>query len=288
MKNYHSNEIAHVSSVEIRVLDLNKSINFYTHTIGMKLIKQTEIHADFGVNSNNVLLSLIQIENGHPKETRTAGLYHVAYLLPTRKDLGLILKHFIELRTPLQGASNHGISEAIYLADPDGNGIEIAVDTPDSTWKWNGDKLDILSDNGPMDIQSVLDETKGSVFNGLPDTTIVGHLHLHASELVESKKFYRDILGLDIVIEIPNSAIFMSYGKYHHHIAINLWNGKGVKQASSTTPGLIVANLSIPTITQFDTIETKLKDLNYPYIKKDQSLIVNDPSGNQFRLSTNS
>jgi len=288
MKNYHSNEIAHVSSVEIRVLDLNKSISFYTHTIGMKLLSQSDTHADFGVNTNNVLLRLVQIENGHPKEARTAGLYHVAYLLPTRKDLGLILKHFIELRTPLQGASNHGISEAIYLADPDGNGIEIAADTPDSTWKWNGDKLDILSNNGPMDIQSVLNEAKGLEFNGLPDTTIVGHLHLHASELVESKKFYRDILGLDIVIEIPNSAIFMSYGKYHHHIAINLWNGKGVKQASSSTPGLIVANLNIPTITQLDNIENKLNELNYPYNKKDQALIVNDPSGNQFRLMTNS
>jgi len=254
----------------------------------MKLLSQSDTQADFGVNTNNVLLRLVQIENGHPKEARTAGLYHVAYLLPTRKDLGLILKHFIELRTPLQGASNHGISEAIYLADPDGNGIEIAADTPDSTWKWNGDKLDILSNNGPMDIQSVLNEAKGLEFNGLPDTTIVGHLHLHASELVESKKFYRDILGLDIVIEIPNSAIFMSYGKYHHHIAINLWNGKGVKQASSSTPGLIVANLNIPTITQLDNIENKLNELNYPYNKKDQALIVNDPSGNQFRLMTNS
>lgn len=288
MKNYHSNEIAHVSSVEIRVLNLKKSIEFYTTVIGMKLINQTVEQADFGVQTNEVLLSLIQIENGQTKEPRTAGLYHVAYLLPTRKDLGLILKHFIDLRTPLQGASNHGISEAIYLADPDGNGIEIAADTPDTTWKWNGDKLDILSDNGPMDVQAVLNEAKDSEFNGLPDSTIVGHLHLHASELVESKKFYRDILGLDIVIEIPNSALFMSYGKYHHHIAINLWNGKGVKQASDTTPGLIVANLSIPSADQLNTIENKLNELNYPYIKKDLSLSVKDPSGNQFRLSTNS
>jgi catechol 2,3-dioxygenase len=288
MKNYHSKEIAHVTSVEIRVLDLKRSIDFYTKTIGMKLIAQDNEYADFGVNTNEILLRLVQINHGLPKEARTAGLYHVAYLLPTRKDLGLILKHFIELRTPLQGASNHGISEAIYLADPDGNGIEIAVDTPDSTWKWNGDKLDILSDNGPMDIQSVLNETNDSVFEGLPESTIVGHLHLHASELVESKKFYRDILGLDIVIEIPNSAIFMSYGKYHHHIAINLWNGKGVKQASSMSPGLFIANLWIPTLTELSTIESTLKHLNYPYTKKDQSLIVNDPSGNQFRLSTNS
>lgn len=288
MKNYHSNEIAHVSSVEIRVLNLKQSIEFYSTVIGMQLISQNVNQADFGVKPNDVLLSLVQLENGHLKEPRTAGLYHVAYLLPTRKDLGLILQHFIDLSTPLQGASNHGISEAIYLADPDGNGIEIAADTPDVTWKWHGDSLDILSENGPMDVQAVLNEAKGLEFTGLPDSTIVGHLHLHASELIESKKFYRDILGLDIVIEIPNSALFMSFGKYHHHIAINLWNGKGVKQASDSTPGLIVANLSIPSIVQLNKIENKLNELNYPYIKKDHSLSVKDPSGNQFRLSTNS
>lgn len=288
MRNYHSNEIAHVTSVTIRVLDLKKSINFYTNTLGMKLINQNETQADLGANSKDVLLSIIQLENGSPKESRTAGLYHVAYLLPTRKDLGLILKHFIELKTPLQGASNHGISEAIYLADPDGNGIEIAADTPDTSWKWNGDTLDILSDNGPMDVQAVLNEANGFEFNGLPDSTIVGHLHLNVSELIESKRFYRDILGLDIVIEIPNSAVFMSFGKYHHHIAINLWNGNGVKQARSNTPGMTVANLSIPTELQLINIENKLNELNYPFIKKDHSLIVNDPSGNQFRLQSNS
>ena len=288
MRNYHSNEIPHITSVAIRVLNLKKSINFYTNTLGMKLINQNDKQVDFGANSKDVLLTLIQLENGHPKASRTAGLYHVAYLLPTRKDLGLILKHFIELKTPLQGASNHGISEAIYLADPDGNGIEIAADTPDTAWKWNGDTLDILSENGPIDVQAVLNEANGFEFTGLPDSTIVGHLHLNASELIESKRFYRDILGLDIVIEIPNSAIFMAYGMYHHHIAINLWNGKGVKQAKSNTPGLMVAKLSIPTEIQLHNIENKLNELNYPYIKKDHSLIVNDPSGNQFSLQSNS
>lgn len=283
MKNYHTNEIPHVSSIELRVLNLNRSIEFYTKTIGMKLLSRTDIKANFGTD-NSVLLSLTEIENGHPTHTRFAGLYHVAYLVPSRKELGSILKHFIKNRTPLQGASNHGISEAIYLADPDGNGIEIAADTPDSTWKWINDKLDLLSENGPMDIQSVLNEAKDMEFNGLSKDTIVGHLHLHVSELVESKKFYNTLLGIDTVIEIPNSAIFMSYAKYHHHIAINVWNGKGVKQAEPKTPGLIVANLSFPTQEDINRIENKLIQSNYPYIIKDHSLSVNDPSGNQFNL----
>ena len=214
----------------------------------MKLINQKDNVATFGTHNNKTLLTLVEIENGHPIQTRNAGLYHVAYLVPSRKDLGLMLKHFIKNRTPLQGASNHGISEAIYLADPDGNGIEIASDTPDITWKWVNGKLDLLSENGPMDVQAVLDEAKDSEFTGLSDDTIVGHLHLHVSELIEAKKFYQDILGLDVVIEIPNSAIFMSYAKYHHHIAINVWNGKGVKQTDAKTPGLIVANMNIPSI----------------------------------------
>ena len=209
MKNYHTNEIPHISSIELRVLNLNRSIEFYTKTIGMKLINHTEKQANFGTNKS-VLLTITEIENGHPSHTRFAGLYHIAYLVPNRKELGTILRHFIKNRTPLQGASNHGISEAIYLSDPDGNGIEIAADTPDTHWKWVNGKLDILSENGPMDVQSVLDESKDTEFNGLSKETIVGHLHLHVSELVESKKFYNDFLGLDTVIEIPNSAIFMS------------------------------------------------------------------------------
>jgi len=283
MKKYHTNEIPHVSSIELRVLNLNRSIEFYTKTIGMKILSRTDKKASFGTD-NSVLLSLTEIENGHPTDTRFAGLYHVAYLVPSRKELGSILKHFIKNRTPLQGASNHGISEAIYLSDPDGNGIEIAADTPDSTWKWINDKLDLLSENGPMDVQSVLDEAKDMEFNGLSKDTIVGHLHLHVSELVESKKFYNTLLGIDTVIEIPNSAIFMSYAKYHHHIAINVWNGKGVKQAEPNTPGLIVANLSFPTQEDINRIENKLIQSNYPFIKKDHSLSVNDPSGNQFNL----
>lgn len=287
MKNYHSKEIPHINSVELRVLNLNRSIEFYTKTIGMTLIQQSDKQAQLGVN-NTTLLTLTELENGYPKQTRTAGLYHVAYLLPSRKELGSILNHFIKNRTPLQGASNHGISEAIYLADPDGNGIEIAADTPDTTWKWVNEKLDLLSENGPMDVQSILNEAKGLEFNGLSDETIVGHLHLHVSELENSRKFYTTILGLDTVIEIPHSAIFMSYAKYHHHIAINVWNGKGVKPADLNTPGLIIANLNIPNQDSLDQIEHKLNKENYTYIKKDHSLIVNDPSGNQFNLIVSS
>jgi len=288
MSNYHIQEIPHINSIELTVINLDHSLEFYTKTIGLKLLTKTLTSAQLGVDSSNTLITLHQLENGKPKESRTAGLYHIALLLPSRLDLGLILKHFISLKTALQGASNHGISEAIYLADPDGNGIEIASDTPDSTWKWQNNKLDLLSNNGPMDIQSVLKDTKDLEFVGLPSKTIIGHIHLHVSGLVDSKKFYSDILGLDIVVEIPNSAIFMSYGKYHHHIAINLWNGKGVKQANPSTPRLIVANLRIPTIYHLNLIENRLNESNYPYIKKDEALWVNDPSGNQFKLSTNS
>lgn len=288
MTNYHTQEIPHINSIDLNVFNLEQSIKFYTDTIGLKLLTKTLTNAQFGADSSNVLLTLYQLENGKPKELRTAGLYHFALLLPSRLDLGLILKHFINSKTVLQGASNHGISEAIYLADPDGNGIEIAADTPDSTWKWKNNKLDILSNNGPLDIQSVLKGTKDIEFSGLPSKTIIGHIHLHVSELIESKKFYSDMLGLDIVVEIPNSAVFMSYGKYHHHIAINLWNGKGVKQASPSTPRLIVANLNIPNMHQLDLIEKRFKDSNYPFTKKDEALWVNDPSGNQFKLSTNS
>ena len=153
------------------------------------MLNETSTQAEFGVRNDTVLLKIIQLENGKPKKDKTTGLYHVAYLVPTRADLGLLLNHFIELNIPLQGMSNHGISEAIYLTDPDWNGIEIAVDSPDSTWQWINGKLDLLANNGPMDVESVLNESKNLVFNGFSAKTIIGHLHLHVSELIESKKF---------------------------------------------------------------------------------------------------
>lgn len=286
MKNYHTNEIPHIKNVQIKVSNLNRSVDFYTKVLGLSVLTQNTSEAHLGNSKGDSLIDLIELKKAEARPQRFAGLYHVALLVPSRKALAKLVQHFIEQKIPVQGASDHGISEAIYLADPDGNGIEIASDTPDETWPWIDGKLDILGKNGPMDIEAVLSNNPNNeAFGKMEADTIVGHLHLHASELEKSKQFYTEILGMDVVIDLPNSALFMSYAGYHHHIALNLWNGRNVPQTPANAPGLALARLQVPSNDFIYEIEKKLIKHSYPYTKKDQALFVLDPSGNPFELS---
>lgn len=285
MKNYHTNDIPHIKNVQLKVSDLERSLNFYTQVLGLSILNQTVSQAELGNTKGQSLIELVELKNAIKRPQRFAGLYHVALLVPSRKALAKLVQHFIEHKIPVQGASDHGISEAIYLADPDGNGIEIASDTPDETWPWIHGKLDILGKNGPMDIDAVLaSKEENDVFEKMETETIVGHLHLHASELEQSKQFYTEILGMDVVIDLPNSALFMSYAGYHHHIALNLWNGRNVEQSPVNAPGLALARLQVPSLAFITEVERKLNTHQYPYTKKDQALFMLDPSGNPFEL----
>ena len=286
MKNYHTNDIPHIKNVQLKVSDLERSLNFYTQVLGLSILNQTVSQAELGNTKGHSLIELVELKNAIKRPQRFAGLYHVALLVPNRIALAKLVQHFIDHKIPVQGASDHGISEAIYLADPDGNGIEIASDTPDDTWPWINGKLDILGKNGPMDIDAVLaSKNKDEVFEKMEAETIVGHLHLHTSELEKSKQFYTEILGMDVVIDLPNSALFMSYAGYHHHIALNLWNGRNVPQNPVNAPGLALARLQVPSLEFLREIEDKLIKHQYSYTKKDQALFVLDPSGNPFELN---
>ena len=286
MKNYHTSDIPHIKNVQLKVSDLERSLNFYTQVLGLSILNQTVSQAELGNTKGQSLIELVELKNAIKRPQRFAGLYHVALLVPNRIALAKLVQHFIDHKIPVQGASDHGISEAIYLADPDGNGIEIASDTPDDTWPWINGKLDILGKNGPMDIDAVLaSKNKDEVFEKMEAETIVGHLHLHTSELEKSKQFYTEILGMDVVIDLPNSALFMSYAGYHHHIALNLWNGRNVPQNPVNAPGLALARLQVPSLEFLREIEDKLIKHQYSYTKKDQALFVLDPSGNPFELN---
>ena len=286
MKNYHTNDIPHIKNVQLKVSDLERSLNFYTQVLGLSILNQTASQAELGNTKGQSLIELVELKNAIKRPQRFAGLYHVALLVPSRKALAKLVQHFIGHKIPVQGASDHGISEAIYLADPDGNGIEIASDTPDETWPWINGKLDILGKNGPMDIDAVLaSKDENDVFEKMEANTIVGHLHLHASELEKSKQFYTEILGMDVVIDLSSSALFMSYAGYHHHIALNLWNGRNVPQNPVNAPGLALARLQVPSLEFLREIEDKLIKHQYSYTKKDQALFVLDPSGNPFELN---
>ncbi len=280
--NFHHGPNTFVGQVDIRVQNLDRSLLFYKEMIGFQVLDQTETTATLTADGKTVLLTLVQPEDVIPKQSRTTGLYHFAILLPTRADLGKILLHFIQAGYPLQGASDHLVSEALYLADPDGNGIEIYSDRPSSSWSWRNDEVIMTTE--AMDAQSVLDEAQGATWNGLPADTIMGHIHLHVSELRSTEEFYKKGLGFDVVCRYGNQALFISTGKYHHHIGLNTWNGIGAPEPPANSVGLASFSLIFANSEKRKNILEQLKDIGATVTEENGYFVTKDPSGNRIHL----
>ena len=212
--------------------------------MGFKTIEKEEKKVSLTADGVNPLIILEQPENVMSKEIKRTGLYHFALLLPNRKELGKFLKHIKDTEYPLMGASYHGISEAIYLQDIDQNGIEVYADTPTGTWKWENDLLKMPTKR--LDLQSLMEEAKDERWQGMPSEAIIGHIHLHVSNLEESEKFYVDGLGFRVITKIPRQATFVSTGDYHHHIAFNIWNGMGILSPSKDSVGMKYFTIKLP------------------------------------------
>ncbi len=212
----------------LKVRNLAKSIDFY-ETLGFTLIDKTDTEASLGTKDHEIL-HLRYLKDGVAPSPSTAGLYHFAILLPSEEELGSFLNHAIENKIRLDGASDHIVSQAIYLQDPEGNGIEIYADRPSESWEWEGDKIKM--GNRQLDIDRLLSLANSS--KKFSEETVLGHMHLSVNDLEESEKFYKEKLGLDIVADMP-SAKFLSWDKYHHHIGMNIWKGeKGPKITDKT------------------------------------------------------
>src|SRR5690606_17607427 len=182
-----------------------------------------------------------QPEHIFSKEARRTGLYHFALLLPTRADLGKAIKHFSRNEVRL-GASDHLVSEALYLSEPDGNGIEIYRDREPEAWTWQDGFVGMSTD--PLDARAVVEASGNEEWDGLPVGTVMGHVHLHVANLAESQAYY-EALGFEVVTPYPQ-ALFMSTGKYHHHIGMNTWNGAGAPRPSKESAGLEAFTLVYP------------------------------------------
>ncbi|MBT2601101.1 MULTISPECIES: VOC family protein [unclassified Oceanobacillus] len=283
MHTYHSKPNTFVNHVHLKVEDLTRSLEFYQDLMGFQILNQSGNKVEFTANGITPLLTIEQPEGIVDKQTGTTGLYHYALLLPTLKDLGKLIMLLLNGQYPLQGASFHGTHDALYFADPDGNGIEVAVDTDPSTWRDKTGQLD-FSKNGPMDIESIIAAANGEKWNGIPEDTILGHIHLHVSDLEKTKEFYHDGLGLDIVIVIQNQGVFFSSGGYHHHIAANVWNGKNAPKPNPKSVGMLLYTLVIPDEETRNAIIEKLETLGYPVTAENGGNFTEDPSGNRVQL----
>jgi|SRR5690625_195782 len=277
---FHHKPTSYVSQVNLNVQNLERSLDFYQHVIGFKVLKQTETTAHLSADGKTVLLSIEQPKDVVPKEARTTGLYHFALLLPKRSDLASIVNHFAKVNLRL-GASDHLVSEALYLSDPDGNGIEIYVDREPSEWEWNNDEVAMVSD--PLNFDDLLSEVNME-WQGLPPNTVMGHIHLHVADLQQAETFYIQGLGFDVVNRFGNQALFISDGKYHHHIGLNTWNGVGASTPPSNSVGLVSFTITLENEEKRDETIAKLKHIGASVQEENETVITADPSGNRIRL----
>jgi len=272
-----------IGKVELYVADLDRALHFYQGALGFQLQGRQDGTAALGAVGGSPLVVLNARPGARPAPKAT-GLYHFAVLLPNRKALARLLYQLANLESEvLQGAADHGVSEALYLADPDGNGIEVYVDRRRSEWP-RDDLGRLQMGTEELNIDDLLMELKGSNLNapweGLPEGTTVGHIHLKVSDLSSTERFYRDVLGFDLVQRYGSGALFFSAGGYHHHIGANTWTGVGAPPPPADAAGLRWFELLLPDLNSYNALMGRLEAAGIASEAVEGGLLVRDPSQN--------
>jgi catechol 2,3-dioxygenase len=274
-----------VGLLALTVADLERSLLFYTEAIGFAVLRRDGNTATLGVAGRPVLVLTEQAgAQPWPRGGRSyTGLYHFAILMPTRANLGRWLRHWLELGLPLPGQGDHIVSEALYLEDPDGHGIEVYRDRPREGWQWQNGQ--VRMGTGPVDIRGLLEEAAraGEPWTGQPAGTRLGHMHLQVGDIAEATRFYHDILGFDIVASMP-SALFVSAGGYHHHIGMNTWHSLGAGAAPEGSVRLGFYTIDLPTDEARRAVIDRLDAAGISYSDADGVVRLQDPWQNTILL----
>ncbi len=272
-----------VGRVHLNVANLRQSLHFYQQVIGLAVLDEQNSTVMLGTPGTAThLLTLTELRHGQQSQGGT-GLYHFALLLPSRRELGRVLRHFAINRTPLQGLSDHLVSEAIYLADPEGNGIEIYGDRPRTEWPLRGSSVEM--NTLPMDVESVLAEVEGDdqPFEQLPAETIMGHIHLHVAHLPQAQRFYGDLLGFEVMQQLAGSALFMSRAGYHHHLGLNTWRSGLPSPITAETLGLCEYVLDLSA--EKPGVIARLEEAGIELETREDGVFLRDPAGNGVLLA---
>jgi Predicted ring-cleavage extradiol dioxygenase len=267
--------------VRLEIADLHRSITYYRNVIGLRVLEQSGSRAALGpVDEEKVLVELNEVRGAreHPYNRRL-GLYHFAILLPTRADLGRFVAHLAHIDASA-GQADHFVSEAFYLRDPDGLGIEVYADRPRAEWPVIDGKLEMGLD--PVDMESLLASAGETKWTGAPAGTIIGHVHLHVGDLAEGEKFFHRALGLDVTASLP-LALFLSAGGYHHHLGTNGWAGKGPAPREGDAR-LLEWTIDLPRQSDVEAAANSVRDTGYAVAADGSEYLVSDPWNTRFRL----
>jgi catechol 2,3-dioxygenase len=298
-----------IGAVALKVSDLGSSEAFYEGVLGLEVVERGEGRVVFGAGGAG-LVHLEEVKGALPRPRRSTGLYHLALLEPSRPALGRALKRLVDRKYPLHGAADHLVSEALYLDDPDRNGIEIYRDRPKSEWSFDGAFVRMA--NEPVDLDGLLAEAelgsgapsssglqapeppppapppaRSSQGEGSPEplsSRRMGHVHLHVRDLDEAEDFYCGVMGFDVMLRWPPSALFISAGGYHHHIGLNTWAGVGAPPPPDDAAGLKWFEVVLPNSSALEKVVGRLEAAGVSGERRSDGILVRDPSMNGILL----
>lgn len=270
--------------VSLQVSDLARSVTFYQNVLGFREIERSGGRSLLGPHGDDtVVIELVEHRGARPVPRRgLLGLFHFAILLPDRASLGAFLSHLGELGMPV-GMSDHLVSEAVYLNDPDGLGIEVYSDRPRESWERSGHEIRMTTEH--MNVESVLRAADGQTWTGMPPSTRIGHVHLHVGDLDRAAHYYHEVLGFDKTVWTYPGALFLSAGGYHHHVGLNTWAGNA-PAAGSNDARLLHWTIVTARERDIEATATSLEASGIDVTRSDAGVEAADPWGTVVHLST--
>jgi catechol 2,3-dioxygenase len=285
---YRLPDATHVGRVRLQVSDIDRSLQFYDELLGFRVVERDSRHAVLAPHDDHATLVELHARPGVQRSPSAGrlGLYHFAILLPDRAALGRILARLVE-RGVSPGMADHAVSEALYLSDPDGLGVEIYADRPRSDWQRRGRELLMLTE--PLDAESLLAAAAGEAWNGMPRGTTIGHVHLHVGDLDRAANFFHAALGLDKMVWSYRGALFLAAGGYHHHLGVNVWAGSSAIAPAEHEARLLDWELVVPDADELSGIAASLDGAGTEVLARESDVLeLRDPWGTGLRVVTGS
>ena len=269
--------------VRLQVADLARSLAFYEQVLGFKISERATGRACLSAHGDcRVLVELVERRGARPMTPRgRLGLYHFAILLPDRPSLGRFVRHLME-KGVRAGAGDHLVSEAFYLSDPDGLGIEVYADRPRDTWRRVGRELMMATD--PVDVRALVAAAGDAPWTGMPDGTVIGHVHLHVGDVAMAGAFYSEALGFDRIVWSYPQALFLGAGGYHHHLGTNTWAGPGAQPPSEDDARLLEWTIELPDAASVHAAAASLGAAGHAIERADDAFTVADPWGTRVKV----
>ena len=275
-----------IRRVDLRVVDVDEALGFYNGVAGLEIADKSHDHAALRSPGGQPLLTLNSDGVTSPAAKRAAGLFHTAFRYPTRSSLGEALARLVAAGYRI-GAGDHGVSEALYIDDPSGNGVELYWDRPRDQWPAPAPGERVRMYTEPVDLESLLREAgpNDPPAATTPAGTDIGHVHLQATDIDETVGFYRDVLGFDLMTMFANQAAFLSAQGYHHHIGANVWNSRGQGPTSREHAGLSRVVFAMTGASEMDALARRLSGSGIEPGEDNEGVTVRDPNGVELQFA---